>query len=56
MAEMSLLKGAVMDILYLRLLKNTKETAGQLNKYWHNALTLQHHRVRTSSILSLFNL
>jgi hypothetical protein len=45
MAEMKLLKGAVLDILYRRLLKNTKEMASQLNKYLHSALTLQHHSV-----------
>jgi len=32
MATMSLLKGAVMDILYCRLLKNTKEMASRLKK------------------------
>jgi hypothetical protein len=42
---MSLLKGAVLDMLYLWLLKNTEETAIQLNKYWHADLTLQHHSV-----------
>jgi hypothetical protein len=45
MVEMSLLKGAVMNLLHLWLIKNTKEMASQFNKYWHNALTLQHHRV-----------
>jgi hypothetical protein len=33
MAEMSLMKGTVMDILYFLLLGNTKETASQWNKY-----------------------
>jgi hypothetical protein len=40
MAEMKPLKGAVMDILYLRLLKNSSEMVSQSNKYWHGALTL----------------
>jgi len=32
-----------MDVPYFRLLKNTRETDSQLNKYSHSALTLQHH-------------
>jgi hypothetical protein len=31
MSEMNLLKGAVMDILYVQLLKNTREMASQTN-------------------------
>jgi hypothetical protein len=45
MAEMNLLKGDVMDILYLQHLKNTTEMGSQLNKYWHGALTSQPQRV-----------
>jgi len=42
MAEMNLLEGAIMDILYL---KKTREMASHLNKYWHSTLTLHHHTV-----------
>jgi hypothetical protein len=44
MSEMNLLK-AVKDILYLWMLKNTREAASQLKKHRHGALTLQQHRV-----------
>jgi hypothetical protein len=42
---MNLLKGAVMDMLYLRLLKHTREMGSQFKKYWHGALTPQPHIV-----------
>ena len=45
MAALNLLKGAVMDILHLWLLKNTRQAVCQLNNYWHGALTIQHQWV-----------
>jgi hypothetical protein len=34
-----------MDMLYLQLLKHTREMGSQFNKYWHGALTPQPHIV-----------